>query len=65
MTDDTEPDIAERTDPDGWHRYAFNEHGKCVVLTGKPVVGDGWVWWRWTSRVTVDTEEQARNLVMG
>jgi hypothetical protein len=65
MTDDTEPDIAERTDADGWTRYAFREGRDFRVLVGRPVTGDGWVWWRWTSRVVVDTEERARNLVNG
>jgi hypothetical protein len=65
MTDDTEPDIAERTDPDGWTRYAFHEHGKCVVLTGRRVSGKGWHRWDWVSRVVVESEQMARNLVMG
>lgn len=58
-----EPDICERT-VDGWTRYAFHEQGKCVVLVGQPVHGEGWTVWRWTSRVVVETEQQARNLVM-
>lgn len=62
MTD--EPDICERA-VDGWTRYAFHEQGRCVVLVGQPLHGEGWTVWRWTSRIVVETEQQARNLVGG
>ena len=58
-----EPDICERT-TDGWTRYAFHEQGKIVVLIGQPVHGDGWTHWAWSTRLVVETEQQARNLVM-
>ena len=65
MLDDTEPDIAERTDADGWTRYAFHEHHRVVVLTGRCVSGEGWHRWDWVSRVVVESEANARNLVNG
>lgn len=58
-----EPDICERT-VDGWTRYAFREQRGYIVLIGQPVHGDGWTYWAWSTRLVVETEQQARNLVM-
>ena len=58
-----EPDICERTG-DGWTRYAFREQHAIIVLIGQPVHGNGWTYWAWSTRLVVETEQQARNLVM-
>lgn len=65
MPDDTEPDIAERTDADGWVRYAFREGREFRVLVGRPVTGNGWSWPGWRVELTMDSEAKARNLVSG